>query len=40
MNIVLVDDEQVILDGLGKMISQLDDGWQVCAAFTPPRTET
>lgn len=34
MNIVLVDDEQVILDGLGKMISQLDDGWQVCAAFT------
>ena len=34
MNIVLVDDEQVILDGLGKMISQLDDGWQICAAFT------
>ena len=34
MNIVLVDDEQVILDGLGKMISHLNRNWQVCAAFT------
>ena len=36
MNLVIIDDEQVICNGLKKLIEDNDWGWTVCGVFTDP----